>query len=155
MKSMDAWKAVTTLWFASLLIAGPGLQASAGAQQAPAARSDSSPTASFASAGRAAPGFLVSDGRLGVRAVDPGQADPPSVARFRGGNYAGTGAIVGGSLGAAFGVLAGLGLKTVCESDDCNGIRPFLITVPLFGGAGALVGAGVGALFHRGRSGPS
>lgn len=72
---------------------------------------------------------------------------------WRQGHYAKHGAIIGGSIGAA--VLTGFGfllISGLCETDDgCRSDYPkvALYGIGVGGGAGALLGAGVGYLTKR------
>lgn len=94
----------------------------------------------------------VGDGRLGIRA-DAGRTDTLRLAEISTlsvrGRQTKTGAIVGGSIGLAFGLLIGYVVGAVCDSADCDRGEPFLLTVPLFGGGGTLLGAAVGAAFPK------
>ena len=97
----------------------------------------------------------VGDGRLGIRSSD-GTGDTFRVSELRTlsvrRRHTGTGAIIGGGLGAGFGVFVGWLANAICEGgQDCSGARPYLLAVPLFGSAGALAGAGVGSIFPRWR----
>lgn len=92
------------------------------------------------------------DGRLGV-ARENGAMDTVAFNQIRTlavrGRHTKTGAIVGGSVGLAFGVFVGIVASAMCETDSCNGVQPYLISIPIFAGGGTLVGAAVGAAFPK------
>jgi hypothetical protein len=98
--------------------------------------------------------FPVGDGRLGIT-VDRGTADTLRPDRLRElavrGRHTKTGAIIGRAAGVGFGVFIGLIITATCETEDCNGVGPYLLTVPMFGSGGALLGAAVGAAFPKWR----
>jgi len=97
----------------------------------------------------------IGDGRLGITA-EPGMTDTVRLSQLRQlavrGRHTKTGAIIGGAGGAAFGVFVGILVTALCETDSCNGTRPYLIAVPVFGAAGALLGGAVGAAFPKWRT---
>ena len=94
----------------------------------------------------------VDDGRLGVRA-ESGTTDTLRLTELQAlsvrGRQTKTGAIVGGSLGLAFGLFVGYMVGALCESADCDRGEPFLVTIPLFAGSGSLIGAAIGAAFPK------
>ena len=96
----------------------------------------------------------VGDGRLGVSA-GRGTTDTLRLDQLRElavrGRHTKTGAIVGGAAGVAFGAFLGIIISATCETDDCNGVRPYLVTVPLFGAGGAVLGGAVGAAIPKWR----
>lgn len=92
------------------------------------------------------------DGQIGVRA-ETGTTDTLRLADLQAlsvrGRQTKTGAIVGGSLGLAFGLFVGYMVGALCDSSDCDRGEPFLVTIPLFAGGGTLVGAAIGAAFPK------
>lgn len=94
----------------------------------------------------------VGDGRIGVRA-ETGITDSIQIADLQAlsvrGRHTRTGAIVGGSLGLAFGLFVGYMVGALCESSDCDLGEQFLVAIPLFAGSGTLVGAAMGAAFPK------
>jgi len=94
----------------------------------------------------------IGDGRLGIR-PDAGRTDTLRLAdlstlsvRER---RTKTGAILGGSIGLAFGLFVGYMVGALCDAAECDRGEPFLLTVPLFGGGGTLLGAAVGAALPK------
>jgi hypothetical protein len=94
----------------------------------------------------------VGDGRLGIR-HDAGATDTLRLAELRElsirGRHTKAGAILGGIGGAGFGTFVAIVVNALCETDDCRGARPYLIAIPAFGAAGALLGAVVGTAFPK------
>lgn len=94
----------------------------------------------------------VGDGRLGIR-LDAGVTDTLRLADLRElsvrGRHTKAGAILGGIAGAGFGTFVAIVVNALCETDDCRGARPYVIAIPVFGAAGALVGAVVGTAFPK------
>lgn len=94
----------------------------------------------------------VGDGRLGVRG-DLGTTDTLRLGELQElavrGRQTRTGAIVGGIAGVAVGIFVGVMVNGLCETDDCEGARPYLIAIPAFGAGGALLGAAVGSAFPK------
>ena len=94
----------------------------------------------------------VGDGRLGVRG-DLGPTDTLRLGELQElavrGRQTRTGAIVGGIAGVAVGIFVGVMVNGLCETDDCEGARPYLISIPAFGAGGALLGAAVGSAFPK------
>jgi len=94
----------------------------------------------------------VGDGRLGIR-LDAGVTDTLRLAELRElsvrGRHTKAGAILGGIAGAGFGTFVAIVVNAMCETDDCRGARPYLIAIPAFGAAGALLGAAVGTAFPK------
>jgi hypothetical protein len=94
----------------------------------------------------------VGDGRLGIR-LDGGATDTLRLADLRElsvrGRHTKAGAILGGIAGAGFGTFVAIVVNALCETDDCRGARPYVIAIPVFGAAGALVGAAVGTAFPK------
>ncbi len=76
---------------------------------------------------------------------DVPRAEVQRLERFLGtSRNTGCGALIGGGIGAGFGLLLSVLLLAEEEND---GAGPFIIGAPLVGGAlGALIGAGIGAL---------
>ena len=94
----------------------------------------------------------VGDGRLGIR-LDAGVTDTLRLADLGElsvrGRHTKAGAILGGIAGAGFGTFVAIVVNALCETDDCRGARPYVIAIPVFGAAGALVGAVVGTAFPK------
>ena len=94
----------------------------------------------------------VGDGRLGVSS-DAGTTDTLQLTQLRTlsvrGRHTKTGAIVGGSAGLATGLFFGWLIGALDDSADPDRTGPFLVTIPLFTGAGTLLGAVVGAAFPK------
>ena len=94
----------------------------------------------------------VGDGRLGIR-LDAGVTDTLRLDDLRElsvrGRHTKAGAILGGIAGAGFGTFVAIVVDALCETDDCRGARPYVIAIPVFGAAGALVGAAVGTAFPK------
>jgi hypothetical protein len=65
------------------------------------------------------------------------------------GRHTRTGAIVGGAAGLAAGIFFGYVIGAVCDAADCDRGRPYLLTIPLFGAGGTLLGAGIGAAIPK------
>lgn len=59
------------------------------------------------------------------------------------------GAVIGGMTGVAAGLFFGWIINAVCETDDCRGARPFLITIPVFAAGGGFVGGVIGTAFPK------
>ena len=96
----------------------------------------------------------VGSGRLGISVPGRGvESIPAGRLRLveRQGNHAKTGLIAGGITGVLFGAFVGTVVRAACDAAECDGVRPYAVAVPLFGGAGALLGTGLGALFPRWR----
>lgn len=90
----------------------------------------------------------IGDGRLGVRA-ESGRIDTLSLGDVGTvavrGRHTKTGAIVGGTVGLAAGILAGWFVGALCDAAVCDRVQPFLATIPLFAGGGTLLGAAIGS----------
>jgi hypothetical protein len=98
--------------------------------------------------------FPIGDGALGIT-VDRGTTDTLRLDQLSElavrGRHTKTGAIIGGAAGVAFGTFIGIIITATCETNDCNGVGPYFLTVPLFGSGGALLGAAVGAAIPKWR----
>lgn len=142
-----------TLPHAALLVALLAVPSRAGAQTPGLDLGRLGPSsvirATFAD-GRAVTGryAAVGEGRLGVRS-GAGRTDTLRLAQLQTlsvrGRHTRTGAIVGAAAGLAAGIYFGYFIGASCESSDCDGGEPYLLTIPLFGGGGALLGAAIGA----------
>lgn len=96
----------------------------------------------------------VGSGRLGISIPERGlESVPAERLRLveRRGTHATTGLIAGGITGVLFGALVATVVRAACDAADCDGVGPYAVAVPVFGGAGALLGTGVGTLFARWR----
>jgi hypothetical protein len=95
---------------------------------------------------------LVGHDRIAVLA-ESGIGDTVSVAGIRTlavrGRHTRTGALVGGAAGVAAGIFFGYVIGAVCDAADCDRGRPYLLTIPLFGAGGTLLGAGIGAAIPK------
>jgi len=91
-------------------------------------------------------------GRLGV-GTPSGTTDTLTLAQIRTlevrGRHTRTGAIVGGVAGVASGVFIGYVIGATCDAAECHRGRAYLYTIPLFGGAGTLLGAVIGAALPK------
>jgi len=94
----------------------------------------------------------VGDGRLGVSS-DAGTTDTLQLTQLRTlsvrGRNTKTGAIIGGSAGLAAGLFFGWMIGALDDSADPDRTGPFLVTVPLFTGSGALLGGVIGAAIPK------
>lgn len=94
----------------------------------------------------------VGAGRLGVH-TQSGATDTLALARVQSlavrGRHTRTGAIVGGATGLAAGIFFGYVIGAVCDAAECDRGRPYLYTIPLFGGGGTLLGAVIGAAIPK------
>lgn len=92
------------------------------------------------------------DGRLGVRS-ESGATDTLTLTRIQTlavrGRHTKTGAIIGGAAGLAAGIFVGYMVHGVCDAAECDGVRPYLLAIPLFSGGGALLGAAIGAAIPK------
>lgn len=91
-------------------------------------------------------------GRLGI-SRESGGADTLALAELQllevRGRHTRTGAIAGGIGGLAAGVFFGYVIGAICDAAECHRGRAYLITIPLFGGGGAVLGATIGAALPK------
>lgn len=138
----------------AVALAGPGVVSGQAAPADPAAQITPGKVIRVELSGARVVGEYarLGDGRLGITR-DNGATDTVAFNQIRTiavrGRHTKAGAIVGGTAGAVFGAFMGLIVSAMCETDSCDGARPYLISIPIFAGGGTLLGAAVGAAFPK------